>query len=633
MKNINLYLLQSILILFGIFNLAGAEQANFLDPDHYSMEDGGTAIYYQQTGDYWSVSSDRAAGDGTYSLKFTSTDTVPGTQKAKGGANGSEINLPPGDYTLKVKVWLAADADIKGFAFNIKEPWTAFQFQIDTVAREQWVELDLPASFPTGVVNSHTIIRIDVGHVGKGTMYLDDFEIWGEKPPEPVILPPTSSIRTTDSARLSLDPGIYNMNLMVWKETGTTISSFYTCISEPWAGLKWDTDTMTEGVWRNLKQELLLKDTVLDATFSLKVNNNPGHGGGTGTLYIDDIEFIRMKEYVPVDGLILSDTAILLLKHESLSLGYNIQPVNATDSLVTWMSANPNVATVDPEGKVTATGKGETTVTAFSKENYIRASCQVTVEVPVEGISLSDTAITILVGEQHQLSDTVKPADASNTGVEWKSDAGSVVSVVDGLITGLAGGTAVVSVTTEDGEFSAQCRVTVEVPVEGISLSDTAVTIEMGEQYQLSDTVKPEDAANKTVFWISDADTVASVEDGLLTGNSAGTAVVSVTTEDGGFSAQCRVTVLDTATSVNVQSLDDLSLSPNPFTTEVMISMDEDLHKLKVYSLSGVLMLNRDVRGQKTIILRPSYRQLPPGTYILKFEGKQQSGTMMIIRK
>ena len=85
--------------------------------------------------------------------------------------------------------------------------------------------------------------------------------------------------------------------------------------------------------------------------------------------------------------------------------------------------------------------------------------------ISVTGVSLDKASMTLTVGGTEQLTATVEPADASDTSVSWTSDNESVAAVdADGLVTGIAEGTASITVTTTDGGFTASCNVTVVLP-------------------------------------------------------------------------------------------------------------------------------------------------------------------------
>jgi hypothetical protein len=84
----------------------------------------------------------------------------------------------------------------------------------------------------------------------------------------------------------------------------------------------------------------------------------------------------------------------------------------------------------------------------------------------------------------------------------------------------------------------------VTVPVTGVSLDKTSATITAGGTDQLTATVTPAEATNKSVTWASDNTAAATVSDsGLVTAVAAGTATITVTTVDGGYTATCAVTV------------------------------------------------------------------------------------------
>lgn len=81
------------------------------------------------------------------------------------------------------------------------------------------------------------------------------------------------------------------------------------------------------------------------------------------------------------------------------------------------------------------------------------------------------------------------------------------------------------------------------VAVTGVSISSESLTMVTGETSTLVATVEPEDATNKNVIWTSNDNTIATVENGVVTAVAPGTASIIVETEDGGFSKTCEVTV------------------------------------------------------------------------------------------
>ena len=99
--------------------------------------------------------------------------------------------------------------------------------------------------------------------------------------------------------------------------------------------------------------------------------------------------------------------------------------------------------------------------------------------------------------------------------------------------------------------YGAEIEVTYSVEtvhVTGVTLDKTTDSIEVGDTTTLTATVVPSNATDKTVSWATSNSSVATVSGGVVTGVSAGTAVITVTTVDGGYTATCTVTVVAAVT-------------------------------------------------------------------------------------
>ena len=169
--------------------------------------------------------------------------------------------------------------------------------------------------------------------------------------------------------------------------------------------------------------------------------------------------------------------------------------------------------------------------------------------VAVTGVTLDKTSLSIEAGQTAQLTATVQPTNADNQAVTWSSSDNNVVSVdATGKITANAKGSATITVTTADGGKTATCTVTVTEPaapvaVTGVTLNKNNTTIYTGRTEALTATIQPADATNKAVTWTSDNTGVATVNNGVVTGVSVGSATITAKTADGGFTATCTVTV------------------------------------------------------------------------------------------
>ena len=254
---------------------------------------------------------------------------------------------------------------------------------------------------------------------------------------------------------------------------------------------------------------------------------------------------------VSVTGVTLNKTSISLLVGDSETLTATVSPKDAANKKVTWKSSNAAIASVDANGKVTGVKAGEATITVTTEDGGKTATCKVTVsdkEIKVTGVKLNKSETSLLVGGNETLTATVLPEDATNQNGTWKSDKPEIATVdANGKVTAVKVGEATITVTTEDGGKTATCKVTVsdtEIKVTGVTLNKTETSIFVGGSETLTATVAPADATNQKVTWKSDKPEIATVDaNGKVTGVKAGEATITVTTEDGGKTATCKVTV------------------------------------------------------------------------------------------
>ena len=257
---------------------------------------------------------------------------------------------------------------------------------------------------------------------------------------------------------------------------------------------------------------------------------------------------------ISVTGVTLDRTELHLIPNETAVLTAAVLPADATDKTITWSSSNPNTATVDDNGKVTAKAGGTTIITVTTTDGEFTAECNVTVTVPVKGVTLNKSSVTLVKGKGSVLTAKVSPDNASDQTVSWTSSNEAVASVdSSGKVTAAGGGTAVITVTTADGGYSAKCKVTVTVPVTGVTLNHASLVLGRNSSTTLSATVSPADATNKKVIWKSLNETVATVDSsGKVTAKKAGTALITAVTEDGDKHAACDVTVTVPVTGVTI---------------------------------------------------------------------------------
>lgn len=178
-------------------------------------------------------------------------------------------------------------------------------------------------------------------------------------------------------------------------------------------------------------------------------------------------------------------------------------------------------------------------------------------KVPVTGIRFDKENILFSeIGETALLRATVLPEDADNKNVRWESSNEKVATVENGIVTCKGYGTAEISATTEDGGFTAVCKVTAErkeILPTSITLDKADVTMNVGETTKLKADVWPTDADNKSVIWNSYNEDIAKVSsDGVVTAVKAGKTKVYATTQANNLKAECEITVLQPVTGIEM---------------------------------------------------------------------------------
>ncbi len=245
----------------------------------------------------------------------------------------------------------------------------------------------------------------------------------------------------------------------------------------------------------------------------------------------------------PLNGIALNKIELALVKGKTETLTVSYDPADTSDDKdVTWTSSDTSIAKVSSAGKITAVAPGTATITAKVGEHT--ATCQVTVVVPLTGISLNKTSVTMGKKDSMQLEVTYKPADTTDDKtVAWTSDNEAVASVdKNGLVTTGTTGKAVITAIV--GSYTAKCTITVEAIITDFTLSHTAHTMDKGDEVQLSvSNIIPDDThQSKTVTWSSSNSKVAKVDStGKVTAVAGGKA--TITAKVGNVKKTCEIIV------------------------------------------------------------------------------------------
>lgn len=270
---------------------------------------------------------------------------------------------------------------------------------------------------------------------------------------------------------------------------------------------------------------------------------------------------------IPVESITLNRTTATLKATETLQLSAVVTPANAFDKSLTWTSSNESVATVSADGLVTAIAIGDATITATSvSDPAVSAECAVSVvPTPVTSIALNLESVSLKKGETAMLTTEVIPATATNKDIVWSSLDENIATVsATGKITAMAlGETYVVATAADSNGASARCHVAVvPTPVESVTIETPASThFKVGETIQLTATVSPDDATDKTVTWRSANDAIVTVQpDGTVTAVSVGEVVIT---------AHCGTKTASITLTVDPTLAESVSVMPEKLSLQV----------------------------------------------------------------
>lgn len=235
----------------------------------------------------------------------------------------------------------------------------------------------------------------------------------------------------------------------------------------------------------------------------------------------------------------------------------NYTPENASNKVVTWSSSNPDIAEAVWAGtgvcRILAKNVGTTTITATSEDGGHTADMKVTVKARSTGAELSQTSVTLGVGQSFELEGKTLPK-GNMDGVEYKSDYDASVIKVEQTnyggrvkVTGKAvGETEIHAYPYSSPEIIVTCKVKVVEPVyiKKLQLDVTEKELKKGESIKLNPTFVPSNVTFKELEWSTSDEGIAAVaDDGTVTGGySVGKAVITAKALDGsGQAASCTI--------------------------------------------------------------------------------------------
>lgn len=266
------------------------------------------------------------------------------------------------------------------------------------------------------------------------------------------------------------------------------------------------------------------------------------------------IAFGSNAEYIAVGG--------------SKTVDLRFTPSDNVNKNVTYSSSDTSIFTVTQEGVITGVKEGIAVLSCVAEDlgQSGAVTCMVYVtpqEVSATDFSITPSEDTVYIGSTIQLTPVFTPEDTTIRDVTWtSSDEAKATVDADGVVSGIAEGTTVITATYKDTTndnkvWTSTCIVTVEkapIYATGFEVSPTTQNIICGDEFTITPKFTPEDTTNQTVIYQSLDETIVTVNsNGVVTGVGPGDAIVQCTSVDGGFNA---------TVAVHVDNAVDFKLSP-----------------------------------------------------------------------
>ena len=262
------------------------------------------------------------------------------------------------------------------------------------------------------------------------------------------------------------------------------------------------------------------------------------------------------EKVVKLESIRLSQKEINMKKGGTFLIEISISPKDAKISKFIFESSDTDVATVNEIGKISAVGVGTAVITVKNEDGSVSETMSVNVSNDEKTVTVIEpTSVEIIgftngltVGKTTQAIPNVSPNSATNKSVTWKSSNTKIAKVdKNGVVTGISAGTCIITATTSNN-ITASKEITVSpntIPVEKITISgSTSITMKVGGTKYLKYTISPSNASNMKVTYKSSNPGVVFVDsNGIMAGVGAGTAQITITTQDGGKTAVANITV------------------------------------------------------------------------------------------
>lgn len=297
----------------------------------------------------------------------------------------------------------------------------------------------------------------------------------------------------------------------------------------------------------------------------LRVNNNGivtalSKGNGKVNISLDNgysvnIDINIVENSIDLESILINKRNINLRVGGSTYLTLSFAPRNSNNKSVVWTSSNPQVVTVDKNGKIIAKKVGIVTITATSYNNKtdsidvrvtsaIKKSKKKTNEI--KRIESDTSNVDINVGDSVKVKVTLIPSKVKDKKLKWATSNKKVAIVKNGIIKAVGEGSAVIVAKTSNKKtIKVKVKVNKKIVYPlSVIVNKKSLDLEIGKKDKIIAKVIPDDANDKTITWSSSDNSIVSVNNGEIVANKVGNAIITAKTSNS-FVSLIAVNVVD----------------------------------------------------------------------------------------
>ena len=301
-------------------------------------------------------------------------------------------------------------------------------------------------------------------------------------------------------------------------------------------------------------------------------------------------------------GINFTDQSVIVIEKGALldvSGRVKLTPADAT-STIRWGTTESKIASVDGNGILKGVSVGTTYLFAGT-ESYLSQMITVQVVIPSTGITLpAEMTLNLSIdAEKTKAIDYKLTADNSTANLVWKTTDPKICTVNEkGIVSAVSVGSTYVLVYSKNGNLSGYVLVHVIMAAEGISLNDDEITIDVGENYQMTYAITPAGSSGYKVIWSCQHEKIAKVDqNGVITGVSEGTTFVMAKLATGAVQ-YVTVNVVFKAKGIALSRNTLELVKGDTYTMKVTFTPDQTTNKQMNWSSDNALIASVSSKGK-----------------------------------